>query len=134
MKKNPLILLVVGAAVLLAGAAIGASATQDSDLVERGRADYVEVGCISATAIKGRAEMAPVWLPTRCPREVHQARPAAGQRDARLLTEGPRGRAAGADAQLSGVDPPAPRPCRLCRSFPGSNRAVESIVARHRGG
>ena len=63
MKKNPLILLVVGAAVLLAGAAIGASATQDSDLVERGRADYVEVGCYQCHGYQGQGGDGPRLAP-----------------------------------------------------------------------
>ena len=61
-SKNHLILVVSGVVVLLAGAAIGGSA-QEGDVVERGRADYVEVGCYQCHGYQGQGGAGPRLAP-----------------------------------------------------------------------
>lgn len=61
--KNHLILVVLGVVVLLAGATIGASAIQGGDAVERGRADFVEVGCYQCHGYQGQGGAGPRLAP-----------------------------------------------------------------------
>ena len=58
-SRNHLVLVVIGVVVLLAGAAIGASATQEGDVVERGREDFVEVGCYQCHGYQGQGGAGP---------------------------------------------------------------------------
>ncbi len=61
-SKNHPILVVFGVVVLLAGAAIGASAMQEGD-VERGRKDFVEVGCYQCHGYQGQGGAGPRLAP-----------------------------------------------------------------------
>ena len=61
-SRNHLILVVSGVVVLLAGAAIGGS-TQEGDAVERGRAEFVEVGCYQCHGYQGQGGAGPRLAP-----------------------------------------------------------------------
>jgi ubiquinol-cytochrome c reductase cytochrome c subunit len=62
-NKTHLITVVLGVVILLAGVAIAATATQEGDLVERGRADYVELGCYQCHGFQGQGGAAPRLAP-----------------------------------------------------------------------
>jgi ubiquinol-cytochrome c reductase cytochrome c subunit len=61
-RRNHLILVVSGVVILLAGAAVGGLTPQGDD-VERGRADFVEVGCYQCHGYQGQGGAAPRLAP-----------------------------------------------------------------------